>query len=278
MTNAIPSAAGRPWWLVPRPLPNAVLRLYCIPHAGAGASAYTSWAAQLPDGVELRAVQLPGRETRYSESPLESVLAAAVSLAARIAADATPCALFGHSLGALIAFEVARTLGAEVVALFVSAAPAPSRPRALPRGVVPPVDLPASAAREVLEQLGGTDRALLRSDMMVQSIWRTLRADLQMFADYQYVPATRLALPIFVYGGSSDTIPTSDLDAWRTETVSSARLQLFGGGHFYTKTCERELLDTLSTELRYLAARIGMESRHAPPNARVALPSTEGHS
>src|SRR4051794_36920377 len=98
-----------PWFVVPTPRPDARRRLFCLPHAGGGAAAFRRWADGMAAAVEVVAVQPPGRETRFREPPFTDWRSLVVSLADALPAD-RPFALFGHSLGALLAFELAREL------------------------------------------------------------------------------------------------------------------------------------------------------------------------
>src|SRR3954463_501070 len=105
---------GSPWFHVPRPVARPRLRLVCLPYAGGSASIYHGWASELDDDVELVAVQLPGRGPRLREAPftqMEALLGALVEAMAPL--DDAPFALFGHSMGALVGFELARWLRAQ---------------------------------------------------------------------------------------------------------------------------------------------------------------------
>ena len=100
-----------PWLVVPKPLPKARMRLFCLPYAGGGTAVYNTWHRYLPDTVELVSVRLPGRESRLMERPFTQLDALLPELGAALAeVSDKPFALFGHSMGAMIAFELTRWL------------------------------------------------------------------------------------------------------------------------------------------------------------------------
>src|SRR5689334_10708959 len=122
-----------PWIRRPRPVPDARVRLLCIPHAGGGPAFFARWIAELSPAAEVCLVHLPGRESRFGEPPVDDL----DHIAARVATEANelndrPLALFGHSMGAVLAYEVAQRLLAEPVHLFASGSPPPHHPYADP--------------------------------------------------------------------------------------------------------------------------------------------------
>ena len=243
MTHALPSK-----WLLRKPISNPSMRLFCLPYAGGGASVYRSWQEAFPAGIEVCGVQLPGREGRVNEAPVTTLaaLVPALSDALREWLD-RPFALFGHSMGALIAFELARHLqmsgGPVPAVLFASAHHAPH----LPRGTARLATLPDPALMEQVRAMGGTPQELLDNRELLELILPVLRADFSMCESYAYQDGPRLALPIEVFGGLDDrTVTHGELTPWSAHTGSRFRIRMLPGNHFFIHAA-RPLL------LRYVA-------------------------
>jgi medium-chain acyl-[acyl-carrier-protein] hydrolase len=244
-------AAFDSWIACRKPRPQARLRLFCFPYAGGGALIFRTWADGLPADVEVCPIQLPGRGTRLMEplftqlSPLIQALAQAL-----LPLLDKPFAFFGHSLGALVSFELARQLrrqyGVQPVRLFVSAGRAPQLPhRGLPVHTLPEGDFLAE-----LRRLNGTPRAVLEHEELMQIALPVLRADFAVYETYVYSTELPLNCPISTFGGLRDrTVSQSDLEAWREQTRSSFSLQMFPGDHFFLNTTQPLLLRVLSQEL-----------------------------
>jgi surfactin synthase thioesterase subunit len=185
--------------------------------------------------MEIGVVQLPGRAGRLREPLLTSLPDAASGLAQAISElPARPTVLFGHSLGALIAFEAARQLsaaGAVPLALFVSGRRGPGLPNPLP----PIADLPIDEfLDEVRHRYGALPDAVLADPDLVRLLVPGLRADFAMLESYEYRPGPPLDCPIVACSGSSDPhAPLSELDAWSRETKRRFSIRTFCGGHFY---------------------------------------------
>jgi medium-chain acyl-[acyl-carrier-protein] hydrolase len=245
------SLAGS-WIAGGQPKPHARLRLFCFPYAGGGASVFRNWPDGLPADVEVCPVQLPGRGTRLMESPFSqlSFLVEALSEALLPLLD-RPFALFGHSLGSLVSFELARNLEARhrarPVRLIVSAGPAPQIPH---RGL-PIHTLPDEEFSTELRRLNGTPEDLLNHNELMDIVLPSLRADFALYESYQYSWGPPLSCPISTYGGLNDRrVSHRDLEAWRDQTLSSFSIRMFPGDHFYLKTTETLVLQALSRELR----------------------------
>ena len=240
-------------WIAGRkPNLQARSRLFCFPYAGGAASVFRAWSDGLPTDVEVCPVQFPGRETRLMESPFRqlSVLVDALAEALGPLLD-KPFALFGHSLGSLVSFELVRQLRAKhqtrPVRLFVSAGPAPQIPH---RGL-PIHDLPKREFAAELRQLNGTADELLDHHEFMDVVLPSLRADFALYESYRYYPGPPLNCPISTFGGLSDRkVSHSDLEAWRDQTAVSFSIRMFPGDHFFLKTAQALLLRALSQELR----------------------------
>jgi medium-chain acyl-[acyl-carrier-protein] hydrolase len=240
------------WIACRKPSPQARLRLFCFPYAGGGVSIFRAWSDGLPADVEVCPIQLPGRGTRLMEppfarlSPLIQALAEALFPLLDI-----PFAFFGHSLGALISFELARQLrrqhAVQPVRLFISADRAPQIPNRDPA-------IHSLPEREFLVEvcrLNGTPRKVLEDDELRQIMLPLLRADFAVYETYGYSTEPPLNCPISAFGGLQDQrVNRGDLEAWREQTSSSFSLRMFPGDHFFLNTTQASLLGALSQELR----------------------------
>ena len=249
MTTA---AAFDSWIAYRKPCPQARLRLFCFPYAGGGVSIFRAWSDSLPADVEVCPVQLPGRGTRLMESPFTrlSPLIQALAQALLPFLD-KPFAFFGHSLGALVSFELARQLRREYavqpVRLFISADRAPQIPNRDP----PIHSLPEGEFLVELRRLNGTPREVLEDEELRQIMLPLLRADFAVYETYGYSTEPPLNCPISAFGGLQDhRVSRGDLEAWRDQTSGSFSLRMFPGDHFFLNTTQPILLRVLYQELR----------------------------
>lgn len=244
-------ATAARWITRPRPAPRARLRLLCLPHAGGGASAFRGWADALPAEVEVCPVQLPGRENRIVEAPFDRMAPLIDALADVIDPFLSlPFALFGHSNGALIGFELARTLRARgrpgPVHLFASGRRAPDLPAPRP----PTYQLPDDAFLDELRALDGLPAQILEHQELLSLLLPALRADVTMHDTYEFREQPPLAFPITAYGGLADPRVTRDeLQAWSRHTTGPFVIRMFPGGHFYLQDDRPTVLRALSADL-----------------------------
>ncbi|MFI6093678.1 thioesterase II family protein [Streptomyces sp. NPDC051218] len=223
-------------------------RLICFPHAGAGAGAYAEWAALTPPEIELAAVQLPGRQNRIAEDPVTAVgpLVKVLTQALRPVMDGS-FSFFGHSGGAVLAFEVARALhakgGPRPSRLFLSAQPAPGTP-----GRVKQLhDLTDEELIGEVVDLGGIEAEIAEDEDVMDALLPTLRADFDLWEHHQVVPGPRLKTPITVLSGASDPrAPQDTLAGWREQTDGAFDIRLYPGGHFYFLNDPAELVGDIS--------------------------------
>lgn len=226
------------------------VRLFCLPYAGGSAWTFRGWDRLLPAGVELVALEPPGRGARIRE-PLCHDVAGLVDDLGRtvLLSAAAPVALFGHSLGALVAYEIARRmtgLGVPPVHLIVSGHRAPHLPaRGRPIHRLPPGEF----WREV-HRLGGVPDALLAERDMVDLLTPVLRADFEATETYRHRDGPPLGCPVTVLGGSADPeVPLTNLTGWRRHTTGPYRCRLLPGDHFFLHRETDRTLDAIRSAL-----------------------------
>ena len=243
------------WIAVPAPNPAAQLRLVCFPYAGAGASIFSSWPQALPSDVEMWAVQMPGRETRLGERPLtrlEGVLERCAE--AVLPRMDRPFVFFGHSLGATVAFEIARRFCRDhrwpLVRLIVSGRTAPQLP-----SVEPPIShLPDEQLVSELRRFAGTPEEVLQDPEMMELFLPLLRADFYLSETYVYQRDAPLGVPISAYGGDGDEwVAPAALEPWREHTIAAFRQVIFKGGHLFLNENRAAVLSELARELGTLS-------------------------
>ncbi|NES31296.1 lantibiotic dehydratase [Micromonospora terminaliae] len=221
------------WFVSAGSRPQAPVRLFCLPYAGAGASAFRRWQEAIGPDVEVLPVQLPGRENRISEDPRFDVAEVAGAVAAR--AD-RPYAIYGHSMGGRLGFEVVRELrrtGAPLpLRLYVGGARAP-------HVTAPgPFDgLSRAGDDELLRRLadgGGLPAEFFDHPELVELLLPLLRADFGRVDDYRYVPGEPLPLPIVAFHGRDDrAVSRAQHAAWAEHTAAGFTLHELAGGHFF---------------------------------------------
>jgi surfactin synthase thioesterase subunit len=247
-----PSSVDNTLWLRKyHQLPDAVARLVCFPHAGGSASYYLPVSAALGrGGVEVVALQYPGRQDRRTEPLIDDVGVLADQIH-KVLPDLSdrPTAFFGHSMGAVVAFEVARRLerdGAGPTRLFASGRRAPStfRDEAVHRSG-------DAGIMAEMRNLNGTDSAVIGDEEMMRLVLPVLRADYQAIETYRCTPETTVRCPITVLVGDSDPKTTVDeARQWDRHTTGGFDLRVYGGGHFYLTARATEVIAYLDGRLR----------------------------
>lgn len=238
------------WIQVTVPRPEAGIRLLCFPFAGAGTLAFRAWPYNLPDSIEVCAVQLPGREKRLDEKPYTDVATLVADLVAVLPPFLErPYALFGHSMGALIAFELARELARRSLPgpqhFFISGRRAPQFPDA---DLLHALD--DEAFRAGLKRFKGMSEKLFTNDKLMSFFLPTLRADFTLFETHRLEPAEPLSCPISIFGGRDDVEATPELlSGWREHTTGGSSMQLFPGDHFFLRGSQEEVLAAIAEKL-----------------------------
>lgn len=234
--------------------PSAKLRLFCFPYAGGNASAFYSWAHKLPDEVEVLAVQLPGRGERIGQQAYSHISTLLPPLIEALQSSLDkPFAFFGHSMGALLSFELSRRLrelrAPLPVQLFISGRAAPQLHDPEP----PKHLLPEDEFISELKRLNGTPRQVLEHRDLMQLMIPLLRADFAVCETYVYVDQPPFDCPFSVMGGILDTqVQREKLEAWRKQTTGPFLVRMFPGDHFFLHASERLVLESLYRELYQL--------------------------
>jgi surfactin synthase thioesterase subunit len=245
----VTATVGQSRWL-PFSDTEGGLRLYCLPHAGGSASAFGPWIGRIP-GVSVLPVQYPGRETRLREVPHLRIPELAAELAEVVLADAqdAPYAVYGHSFGALTAFELLHVIrdagGPPPVHLVVSGFSAP-QDEDFADDAVTDEEIIA-----LLRDLGGTPEQYLTDRRILKMIMPPLRADLTAKVAYRYMPRPELEVPILALGGTEDRqAELASMRGWAAQTTAGFRLHPLAGGHFAVLEQSEETLAEIGRTLR----------------------------
>ena len=248
-------APSDPWiyWFGAAPA-SARCILLCLPCAGGSASMYANWATALPADISLAAVRLPGREARLREPAferMEDFVAAFLPTLARIAQR--PYALFGHSMGALMAYALMRALPAEATPphhLFLSA----HRPPHLDLGRAAIAEQPEAAFLKAVQGMGGLPEEVTRHSELLELILPTMRADFRLCENYprgELAPhLPRLEMPVTLFGGGDDPTATPEaLQCWSELCDDLRATRIFPGSHFYLRSQREALLGAIAAAL-----------------------------
>ena len=261
-------------WRVFNPSSSAELRLICIPYAGGSANVSFDWAKNLPQQVEVCAVQMAGRQNRLDEPPMTRWQDVVDELVRDVAMFAEkPFALYGHSLGALISFELARRLqtapGISPSIVFVSACRAPDLVVSDER---PIHELTDQEFERKLRRYKGTPEAFFSHSELKQLLLPMLRADFEMYHRYRFAPGAQLRCPMVALGGISDQIESEQIAQWQFHTAGSFRMQMLPGDHFFLHKYQEDVLHVIEQELRpQLGSVNGVQREETTKSSRVRV-------
>ena len=252
------------WIRTPRANPGARLRLLCLPYSGGAASIFHTWPQLLPMSVEVCAVELPGHGARILEKPfrrMEPLLDALIGATEDLRAG--PFAVFGHSLGGTLAFELARELDRRDLlpprGIFVGGAVPPHRRH-------PVLDwhtLPDAELVDVLDRINGIPQQILQEQELLDMILPGIRGDLELLSTYRYVEEEPLRAPLWAFAGSSDPLAKPEqIAAWSELAPSGYAFSEVPGGHFFLSTNREAFLATLGLGLKTIVDEI--RDRAAP--------------
>lgn len=230
-----------------RQVPDAPVRLVCFPHAGGSAGFFFPMAAPLAPGAELLAVQYPGRQNRRLEPCVEDVGALADAVAAALSPyQDRPLALFGHSMGAVVAFETARRLARPPLRLYASGRRAPGlhREESVHR-------LDDDGIIDELRALSGTDSKVLGDEEIMRMILPAIRADYRAIETYRPAAGATLDCPVTALVGDNDPrVSVEEARAWSGYTTGPFELTVFTGGHFYLADHQQDVIRLVARGLR----------------------------
>jgi medium-chain acyl-[acyl-carrier-protein] hydrolase len=241
-----------PWFVRPTKASPYRQRLFCFPFAAGASANYRNWPRRLPHDIEVIAIELPGRGARIRDKPILRMRPLIQALIEPI----LPLldlnyAFFGHSMGAMISFELVRELrhrGApEPGHLFVSGWQAPQ----IPDADRVTYTLPDAELIAELKELNGTPPEVLAHTELMEMMLPIIRADFELVQTYEYTPGLPLRCPITAFGGLNDIeVQPAQLEPWKDQTTGRFQLRMLPGDHFFVRSSEGQLLEMLSRELR----------------------------
>ncbi|MFF4244636.1 thioesterase II family protein [Streptomyces sp. NPDC001822] len=254
------------WITAPQRGTAPAVRLFCLPYAGGAASAYARWPASFGGEVEVCGIELPGRQSRFGEQPYTRMGTLVDALASAIEPElGLPYALFGHSMGSLVAFELARELrrrgitGPQV--LFVSGGPAPQSRQARPRVH----DREDAVVIDRMRSLGGISEEILAERELMELLLPTIRADFELIDTYAYRPGLPLACPVVAFSGTEDRdVPAARVRLWGEHTSAAFSHHELPGDHFFLRSAQEQLLRRVRASLAEACAPEGRSGGTEP--------------
>lgn len=230
---------------------SPALRLFCFPYAGGSSYSFRSWSNYFPPTIEIIALEIPGRGIKIKDKPYQNIEPLVNEIALEIVPYLDkPFAFFGHSMGGLVSFELARLIrrqyNLEPVHLFISGRCAPQINNS--KTIIN--NLPETDFIQELRQLNGTPEAVLNNSELMKILIPILRADFAVLENYVYSPESPFNCPISVFGGLQDReVLLEELEAWRKQTLGSFSLKMLTGDHFFIDSSQSFLLQELIQQL-----------------------------
>lgn len=242
-----------PWVTCPNPAPSAVKRLFCLPYAGGGASVYRSWGKSLGSSIEVCPIQLPGREARLFEPSFDDITPLIEATLKHLTPYLDkPYAFYGHSMGALLAFELTRAIERKPNLLrperiFLGA----HRAAHLPRHRKPMHELSHQEFLAVLRDYGGFVDEIINNDEMMELLLPAIRADFKLCDTYRFEDRGQVSCPIHLLAGALDNKTTVEsIQAWQQHSAATVDLEIIDGGHFFLNTHTPIVLGHISKKLK----------------------------
>lgn len=240
------------WLVTPIKRRNPRIQLFCFAHAGGGASTYTSWSKFSPEWIEISSIQYPGHETRILEPLSDNFNELVDSISESLISYVTaPFAFFGHSMGGLFAYEIARKIRSknmnEPFVLFISGRNAPNS-----QSILPPISKYPEEAfiRELNNRYGKLPNEIIDEPEIRKIYLPILRNDLSLVETYSHAVSTPLSSPIFIYCGTKDSLTEREkMLGWHKLTTGKITERWFDGDHFYILDQKSKLLNNLFKDL-----------------------------
>lgn len=231
--------------------PNCNLKIFCLPFAGGGATMYRTWAQYLPESVEVCAIQPPGRESRLRDPLITKMSELVKAIAEAIEGELDkPFIIFGHSLGALVGFELTKLLRRKglplplLLAVSGHAAPHTSSQNPILH------EMSDTELVQTLRKYNGTPEEVLSNSELLGLFLPTIRADFKVLETHLYKPEPPLDLPISAFAGHQDPrVALEELKAWRFQTSSKFTSRVFSGGHFFIHSEHLAIIESLKEDL-----------------------------
>ena len=241
------------WLSVGHEAPTESIRLFCLPYAGGDAWIFRNWQNLIRKGILVCPLHLPGRGKRIREPAFNRVYEFVRAITASLSGYfSSPFAIFGHSLGSVLAYEIVRHLaaagGPQPVHLFLSGQPVPTQGK---QSTLPPTYLLPDEAflTELENRYGAAPHNIRENEELMKLILPALRADMELYETYVYKDAPPLSCPLAVFAGDDDGVILGKLKAWRHKTSGAFKLKTFPGGHFYLHEQENDLVHAIGTLL-----------------------------
>lgn len=236
------------WFVEVEPNTAAAVRLFCFPYAGGSSAAYYNWANILPSKIEVLAIELPGHGTRFDETPMVDLLPILSSLTADISNYVDkPFVFFGHSIGTIISFELCRNLIKENLPLPYLFIASGGRAPHLPPREKQIHALPDKEFILELKKYNEIPKTVPQNYNLITPFLPMLRADFAISENFHFIEGEPLPIPITALGGTNDSLVTEeDIIAWKLHTQKNFNYKLFPGEHFFIKTSQTQVLETVA--------------------------------